>query len=202
MYREQVRIADDQKALLGSNSDGLLSNISILTAVQKGNEVVEDLPLPRGSTSRDSHSRSTIDYEGPSDSPVPSPAENRRIGKVSGSGRTGSQPPRSTHVEVVVKTDSFSESSERNSSKPKIVYAVRDEVAFKRKNEEGGHDWIQGEVTRIIGEGKSRRYEVKDPFPDPPGRKERSTKQLQEAFQSSVNTPQILCLPNGAHTKT
>ena len=42
-------------------------------------------------------------------------------------------------------------------------------MAFKRKlpggkPEEG--DWIQTEVVRVIGEGKSRRYEVKDIDPN------------------------------------
>jgi SAGA-associated factor 29 len=49
------------------------------------------------------------------------------------------------------------------------VYAKDEEVAFKRKVAGGKpdeQDWILGRVVRVIGEGKSRRYEVQDPFPD------------------------------------
>ncbi|KAF4630546.1 hypothetical protein G7Y89_g7591 [Cudoniella acicularis] len=166
MYREQVRIADNQKALIGSEgASGLLQSLNILTAVQKSNEEKEDMNGPRSTSTRDTHPRTTVDYD-VSDSPAPPSGDpyKRNVKGVSGDRRTSSQPPRNSAFEVVVKSDSVSEPSERT-GKPKIVYAIKDEVAFKRKNGDE-HDWIQGEVTRIIGEGKSRRYEVKDPFPD------------------------------------
>jgi SAGA-associated factor 29 len=48
------------------------------------------------------------------------------------------------------------------------VYCFGDEVAFNRKipGIANLQDWILGKVTRVIGEGKSRRYEIQDPFPD------------------------------------
>lgn len=165
MYREQVRIAESQKALIGSLSGqtGLLQTIDVLTGLVRHNENENEMAMPRGSGSRDS--RSTVDMDGPSDSPGPSPADTRRFGNVKGQGRTSSQPPRSSGVDALVTTGTPSEPSERNTTKPKVVYAVNDEVAFKRKSGEET-DWIQGQVTRVIGEGKSRRYEVKDPYPD------------------------------------
>ncbi|CAG8958409.1 hypothetical protein HYFRA_00011086 [Hymenoscyphus fraxineus] len=175
MYREMVEIADDEKAALGTaeDKDSALGKIDLLTTLTKHNEEEEkkekaSVSLSRGSTSRDSHNRAAIDYDGPSDSPGPSPADNRQVRKLGGGGgpaRTGSQPPR--NLDVIIRTsDSHSETAERSGNKPKIVYAVNDEVAFKRKSGDE-HDWIQGVVTRVIGEGKSRRYEVRDPYPDP-----------------------------------
>lgn len=176
MYREQVRISDNQKAYIGSDSsNGLLQNIGILMAVVRSNEEKEESATGRGSTSRDSHSRSAMEFDGPSDSPGPSPAENR-IRKVGAGGRTSSQPPR--NQDVAARTDGPTEPAERNISKPKIVYAIGDEVAFKRKSGEE-LDWIQGIVTRVIGEGKSRRYEVRDPYPD--------DKTLDTVYKSSAS---------------
>lgn len=177
MYREMVSIADDEKAALGTaeDKDSALGKIDLLTTLTKHNEEEEkkekqSVSLSRGSTSRDSHSRTAIEYDGPSDSPGPSPADNRAVRKLgAGPQRTGSQPPR--NLDVIIRTGEAHGEVERSGAgssgnKPKIVYAVNDEVAFKRKSGDE-HDWIQGVVTRVIGEGKSRRYEVRDPYPDP-----------------------------------
>lgn len=169
MYRRQVKIQEDSMALIGADiSSGVRQNVQLLTAMVKHNEEKIDQSLPRGSTSRDSRdsvSRNGMDLDGPSDSPGPPSAAERQARKL-GAGRTSSLPPRSSNMDVVIKTgDIPADSVERNSSRPKVVYAVHDEVAFKRKTGEET-DWIQGVVTRVIGEGKSRRYEVKDPYPD------------------------------------
>jgi SAGA-associated factor 29 len=172
LYRENVNIVEKLKSLLGTDTgSGTIQNLGILKALVDNNENTrEDVTVSRGSTSRDSHSRSAVDpYDGPSGSPGPSPAENRQIRKLGGGNpRNGSQPPRSG-VEVIINGPS--EPSERNANKPKIVYAKDDEVVFKRKMGDDS-DWIQGIVTRVIGEGKSRRYEVRDPYPDDAGKSE------------------------------
>ena len=169
LYRESLHLTESMQAILGTDgSSGSLQNLGILKALVDNNENTrEDVTTSRGSTSRDSHSRSAIDpFDGPSASPGPSPAENRQVRKLGGSNaRNGSQPPR--NLDVIIRADGPSESLDKNANKPKIVYSVGDEVAFKRKlNDE--IDWIQGIVTRVIGEGKSRRYEVRDPYPDNP----------------------------------
>jgi SAGA-associated factor 29 len=102
--------------------------------------------------------------DGSVDSPGPSPAENKIIRKL-GAGRPSSQPPRDKEKD----TDERSEPS-NNPSRTKITFALGAEVAFKPKiqNQTEEHDWIQGIVVKVIGEGKSRRYDVQDPFPDDP----------------------------------
>lgn len=74
--------------------------------------------------------------------------------------RTSSQPPRDR--------DEKEDKEPSNSSRPKVVFALGAEVAFKPKKVGAADqdDWIQGIVTKVIGEGKSRRYDVQDPFPD------------------------------------
>jgi hypothetical protein len=63
-----------------------------------------------------------------------------------------------------IRTETPSESIKRGSNKLK-VYAVGDEVSFKRRKGED-LDWIQGIVTRVVGDGKSRQYEIQDLYPD------------------------------------
>lgn len=151
LYREQVKVNDDIVAKV--KNEGITTTLTMMIEMKKQEEQAA------AEKARASSSRNGLDFDGPSDSPVPSPADNRQIKKL-GASRTGSQPPNRPE-------GTPSESSER-ASKPKIVYAQNEEVAFKRKTaarpEE--QDWILGKVSRVIGEGKSRRYEVEDPYPD------------------------------------
>ncbi|KAL5321383.1 hypothetical protein ACEPPN_009340 [Leptodophora sp. 'Broadleaf-Isolate-01'] len=161
LYREQVKIAEEQK--VRATDESLLTRITLLGDVQKTFEQEEGLQSARNSSSR----TSGIDFDGPSDSPVPSPADNRHVRKIGGS-RTSSQPPRSN----TDKLDGTAAEVSERASKPKIMYSLKEEVAFKRKlpsSKPEDQDWIQGEVVRVIGEGKSRRYDVKDIDPDAVG---------------------------------
>ncbi|EPE27253.1 hypothetical protein GLAREA_03168 [Glarea lozoyensis ATCC 20868] len=155
LYRENVSIAENMKTILGSDGgSGAVQNLGILKALVENNENTrEDVTTSRGSTSRDSHSRSAVDpFDGPSASPGPSAAENRQVRKLGGgNARTGSQPPR--NLDVIIP----SEPAERNADKKKSPILLETKLLSNEK-------W--GIVTRVIGEGKSRRYEVRDPYPD------------------------------------
>jgi len=65
------------------------------------------------------------------------------------------------------ETDDITKSSE-HAKEPKMLFAQGEEVAFRRKipGMTDEQDWILGRVVRVIGDGKSRRYEVQDPYPD------------------------------------
>lgn len=162
MYREQVRIAEEQKAFLAENLPGMEEKIGLLGAIVRGNEDETSNPQAgRGGSSRSS----AFDFDGPSDSPGPT-AENKHVRKIA-NNRTGSIPPKASEVPAKGDTTPI-EAPERIEKKPKVVFAVGEEVAFKRKipGKLEEQDWIQGKVTRVIGEGKSRRYDVQDPFPE------------------------------------
>jgi SAGA-associated factor 29 len=179
LYREQVKIAEAQKAFLAEHKGLLDEKIGVLLGVVRHNEEAAEAPAPAG---RASNSRSSaMDFDGPSDSPAPSSAENRHVRKV-GTGRTSSQPPRGSDS---IRGDATpSEAVERSVSKPKVVFSMGEEVAFKRKipGKTEEQDWIQGIVTRVIGEGKSRRYDVQDPFPD-----EAASKPGEFTYKSSAS---------------
>jgi SAGA-associated factor 29 len=63
------------------------------------------------------------------------------------------------------------EEKESYSGRTKITFALGAEVVFRPKlpGQTEEHNWIQVIVIKIIGEGKSRRYDVQDPFPDDAG---------------------------------
>lgn len=156
LYREQVKLTESSQALLAESE--IITKVEILKTVVKHNyEEPFEGTASRSSNAR--HSRSTMEFDGPSDSPVPSPAENKHIRKHAGPGRTSSQPPS-------IK-DEKEDREPSNPSRTKIVFALGAEVAFKPKvqGQAEEHDWIQGIVVKVIGEGKSRRYDVQDPFP-------------------------------------
>lgn len=151
LYREGVKLSDEEKVHLG---ESMRNNLTLMIEMMRTKEQAAAEKAARAG------SRTTgLDFDGPSDSPIPSPADNRQIKKI-GTSRTGSQPPNRPE-------GTPSEANERT-SKPKITYVQNEEVAFKRKTpgKPEEQDWILGKVVRVIGEGKSRRYEVEDPFPD------------------------------------
>ena len=132
----------------------------------EGNEG-KRLAASRASSSRDPQS---LDFDGPFDSPVPSPAENKHIRKI-GPGRLSSQPPRDKEASKEDKEDR-KEGSSSSVARTRITFHVGQEVAVRPKfaNQTQEQDWIKGIVVKVIGEGKSRRYDVRDAEPDDPNK--------------------------------
>lgn len=163
LYREEVKLAEASK---GMNIAELISKVEVLKGLVDHNEEKKGQSTStRISKSRES--QSAMDFDGPSDSPVPSPAENKHIRKGTAASRTSSLPPRDKdHKEDKEEKEKETVSTGRT----KITFALNAEVAFKPKPQTPTQepDWIQGVVVKVIGEGKSRRYDVKDPFPDHP----------------------------------
>ncbi|THV49445.1 hypothetical protein BGAL_0194g00040 [Botrytis galanthina] len=172
--REGVKVSESTAVALRQT----IEKLSILLALIKGNEA------ERGSNSRESHGRSSVtDDVGSTDSPVPSPAENKHVRKM-GNGRTSSLPPKgkdtsrkSENEEPSTSTNAGSTAGTNNnntsttsgtSGTKKIEFSKGQEVAFKPRpgSPFTEMDWIQGKVAKVIGDGKSRRYRVEDVAPD------------------------------------
>jgi SAGA-associated factor 29 len=160
----------------------MLQKLQLLRALVDHNEGLAAEPLRRGGSSRDGNRGSAMDIDGASDSPAPSPLMDKPFHrKDRGAGRSSLPPKDSSHTPIKqesteaagsstvigsVTASSASGGAEVN-SKGKITFAMGAEVAFRPKatgSEEP--EWIQGVVVKIIGEGKSRRYDVQDPEPD------------------------------------
>lgn len=145
---------------------------------------------------RDKAERDLYDFDGAGDSPMPSPvgAHARKLGgggsSVAGgagpssdrSGNRDSVPPRSGDRDTPSKADSVepqayaSTLSAAGSVRAKVVFVKGQDVVFKPKpvNPTETREWYLGKVQQVIGEGKARRYKVKDEDPDqePEDRKE------------------------------
>jgi SAGA-associated factor 29 len=156
-------LAEDTKSL---DLPALINKIEILKGMVEHNEG-KRLAASRASNSRDP--QNAMDFDGPSDSPVPSPAENKHIRKM-GPGRPSSQPPRDKDSLKEEKEERVKEGS--SAARTRITFELNEEVAFKPKiaNQTQEQDWIKGIVVKVIGEGKSRRYDVRDAEPDDPNK--------------------------------
>ncbi|PQE07847.1 SAGA-associated factor 29 protein [Rutstroemia sp. NJR-2017a WRK4] len=153
--RDGVRVSETT----AYNIKMVLEKITLLLAMVRASEA------ERGSAPREAHGRSSVtDFDGPADSPIPSPAENKHVRKI-GNGRTSSLPPKGKDTP---RKSENGESVSSSAGTKKIEFTKGQEVAFKPKPEYPANetDWIQGKVTRVIGEGKSRRYKVEDVAPD------------------------------------
>lgn len=163
-YRQQVKLAEDS----GPISAELASHYSILKALKT--DEPEFKPSKRGASSRDT-ARPTIDsLDGPADSPAPSPVvANSRKERLAAPRGTSSKDP-SVQLEDADPIDAKLLKSA--TGKIKVVYERGDEVAWKPKakvlptGEVVQEDWILATVVTVIGDGKSRRYEVQDQEPD------------------------------------
>lgn len=178
LLRENVHISED---ILERGKD-LKGMLSILKALRVSSE---DIPSSSSSRQRQpprDTSRSVPDMDGPSDSPAPSPVVDRAARRNGGtSSARGSIPPRDRDT-TAASEEAESVDAPTKPGKVTITYIQGADVAFKPKipNSEES-DWILGTVVKVIGEGKSRRYDVQDPEPD------ERTKQLP-VFRTSASS--------------
>lgn len=165
LYRAQVKGGDAAIEEI----ENTINQIKILKALVEHNEnKAPDGPRQRNNISRDTPS-SRIEIDSAVDSPAPSPMADKPRKDRTGSSRS-SLPPK----DVPVKQESAEATSNSGmggaevNAKGKIYFTLGAVVAFRPKPSPGNEepDWIQGEVVKIIGEGKSRRYDVQDPEPD------------------------------------
>ncbi|KAJ9145052.1 SAGA-associated factor 29 [Pleurostoma richardsiae] len=133
---------------------------------------------------RDRDPASLYEFDGAGDSPVPSPigSHTRKLGGGAGggaasdrSGNRDSVPPRGGDRDTPAKADSAEPQlpgagPASAAQRSKVTFIKGQDVAFKPKPANPGEstDWYLGKVQQVLGEGKSRRYKVKDEDPDLP----------------------------------
>jgi SAGA-associated factor 29 len=124
------------------------------------------------------------DFDNTADSPVPSPIGPAHRGKLGGGGSTAAGSDRSGNRDSVppsrggdrdtpAKADSVEPQPGPGAGaaqRSKITFVKGQDVVFKPKpgNANETTDWFLGKVQQVLGEGKSRRYKVKDEDPDLP----------------------------------
>lgn len=132
----------------------------------------------------DKDKQDLYDFDGAMvDSPHPSPiggGHARKLGvraggpssdRSGGNGGRDSVPPRDTPSKAgsaePATTGITGSVVGSSATRAKVVFAEAQDVAFKPKSSETG-EWFLGKVKRVTGEGKGRRYIVKDEDPDLP----------------------------------
>ncbi|KAI9742151.1 MAG: SAGA HAT/Core module component [Claussenomyces sp. TS43310] len=197
LIREHIKLSEDMLSIGRTGEDNTVQKLGILKAMVEHNESSQAEPPRRVATSRDA-SR-PLELDGAADSPAPSPIgdKSHRKDRLGVSAGRGSLPPREASIKVE-GADSMGGGIELN-AKGKITFALGAEVAFRPKATGAEEpDWIQGTVVKVIGEGKSRRYDVQDPEPDEVTRK---PGQIYRTSASSMVTIPPLGQPLGDYPR-
>jgi SAGA-associated factor 29 len=195
-----VKLGDEIQTIGKTGDDNVTQKIGLLKAMVEHNEreKAPSEPLRRGASSRDGSSRGMgMDVDGGIDSPAPSPVADKAFRKDRLGGSRGSMPPKEPSIKLE-NADPVNGGIEFN-AKGKITFAMGAEVAFRPKATGAEEpEWIQGVVVKIIGEGKSRRYDVQDPEPDEVTKK---PGQIYRTSASSMVTIPPLSQPLGDYPR-
>lgn len=164
LQREQVKLSEQILSAGRTGDTPLIERLKVLRGLQSHNEGASAEPSRRGGPSRE---KSSMDLDVASESPAPSPMVDKPNRKDRGLGvNRSSQPPKEAAASA--KGSAEPAPSYEIDAKGKITFNVKAEVAFLPKSNDSNveTEWIQGVVVSVIGQGKSRRYEVQDPEPD------------------------------------
>ncbi|TPX06705.1 uncharacterized protein E0L32_002201 [Thyridium curvatum] len=183
----------ESRGTLGSSRSGsaLLSGSGGRSASRAGTRERGE----KGEKEKDKDPSSLYDFDGAGDSPVPSPigGHTRKLGGSGGGGGGGpssdrsgnrdSVPPRGGDRDTPAKADSVEPQVPGSAAqRSRMNFVKGQDVAFKAKPANAdNYDWFLGKVQQVLGEGKSRRYKVKDEDPDIP------TEQRQE-YRTSASS--------------
>ncbi|OBT64437.1 hypothetical protein VE03_05742 [Pseudogymnoascus sp. 23342-1-I1] len=176
LQREQVKLSEQILAAGKTGDTPLIERLQLLRGLQSHNEGASAEPSRRGG-GLSSREKSSMDLDIASESPAPSPMVDKphRKDRTGLNASRGSQPPKESAAATAkesagatAKEPAQPRPSYEVDAKGKITFNMDAEVAFRPKYADSNVDseWIQGVVVKIIGEGKSRRYDVQDPEPD------------------------------------
>ncbi|KAI9799765.1 MAG: hypothetical protein M1833_003884 [Piccolia ochrophora] len=174
LYREGLKLAEEEQKILNEDHNGAIQNLGLLTALRNATEneaprVVAPL--------KSRNPKRKLEGDGTADSPAPSPSVLPPTGRLkSVSGRSGSVPsvPKEVKDMALKVDDALSDrhvDGAKGTSAEKAGLLVKDaEVAYKQSKQKGVEgEWIQCIIISVSGEGKHKRYEVQDPEPDEHG---------------------------------
>ena len=196
LYREGLRLAEEEQKILNDDPHGVIQNISLLSALRSASEA-EPPRAAANVKSRSSAKRKLDAFDGGSDSPALSPntASSATVGhaRLKGAGgRSGSVPytPKDGKDGAAKADDGSSNGTPAVTDKMDLL-VKKAEVAYKQGRQKGAEgDWIQCIIISVSGEGKNKRfvrslsdhcafgfartkancrYEVQDPEPDENG---------------------------------
>lgn len=188
MYREGLKLAEEEQKILNEEPNDVIKNVGILTALRTASEIE-----PRNNSQSKSRNpkRQKLDTDGTVDSPGPSPGAPISAAKVKATTvRAGSVPivkePKEPK-EPIVKAEEGSEGVKGPSAEKAGKFFIGAEVAYRLAKAKEDPQWIQCEIINIDTAGNKKRcvlrsvsvscrsaddlarYEVQDPEPDDNG---------------------------------
>ncbi|KAL8677830.1 MAG: hypothetical protein Q9186_005775 [Xanthomendoza sp. 1 TL-2023] len=171
LYREGVKLAEEEQKILNEEPNDVIKNVGILTALRTASEIE-----PRNNSQSKSRNpkRQKLDTDGTVDSPGPSPVHPIAAAKAkAGAVRAGSVPivkePKESK-EPVVKAEEGSEGVKGPSAEKAGKFFIGAEVAYRLAKTKEDPQWIQCEIINIVDTaGNKKKYEVQDPEPDDNG---------------------------------
>lgn len=161
LYREGVRLAEEEEKILKEEPNDVIKNIEILAALRSASET-EPVRPPQVVAKSRQVKRQKIETDGAADSPappIPSPSVVLPAARVKDikTVRTGSV-PREVKQEPVVKVEEGSEGSKGPAGERAGKFFVGAEVAYKQaKQKEDGSQWIQCNITSIAEVANKKR---------------------------------------------
>jgi len=165
LYREGVKLAEEEEKILKEEPNDVIKNIEILAALRSASETEPVRPSTTVNKSRNPK-RQKLETDGAAESPAPIPSLSvvlpaARI-KGSSSVRSGSVPPtREVKPEVSVKVEEGIEGSKGPAGEKAGKFFVGAEVAYRQvKPKEDGSQWIQCNITSIADVGNKKRCQL------------------------------------------
>lgn len=162
LYREGVRLAEEEEKILKEEPNDVIKHIEILAVLRSASET-EPVRLPQAVVKSRQVKRQKVDTDGASDSPapqIPSPSVVLPAARVKDikSVRTGSVPREVKQEQVVVKVEEGSEASKGPAGERAGKFFIGAEVAYKQsKQKEDGSQWIQCNITFITEVANKKR---------------------------------------------
>ncbi|KZF19626.1 hypothetical protein L228DRAFT_285573 [Xylona heveae TC161] len=168
LYREGLKLAEEEQKILKEEPNDVVKNISILTALRSASET----DPPRSSNPlKPRNPKRRLETDGAGDSPGPSSGTSSAGQRFKGSnGRSTSVPFGREGREVTVKLEDGAETPKNPFAEKYGQLVVGADVAYKQSKAKGVEgDWIQCNISAVLGEGNKRRYEVQDAAPEDNG---------------------------------
>ena len=161
LYREGVRLAEDEQKMLNEEPSDVIKNVGILAALRTASETEPNRtaqPIkPRNPK------RQKLDTDGAADLPsAPSPGLPPPLNKLKGQNVMRSvSVPRQPPAEPIIKIEEGFEGSKGSAGERAGKFFIGAEVAYKQtKPKEDGSQWIQCDIINITGDGNKKKFDV------------------------------------------
>lgn len=158
LYREGVRLAEEEKKILHEEPCDVIKNLGLLQALRTASET-EPPRNAQPPKSRNQKNKQKIELDGAADSPGPSPSIVAPSKQKGSSVRSGSVPSNKDIKESSVKIEEGIEGGKGPFAERAGKLFVGAEVAYKQvKMKEDGSQWIQCTIMSISEVGNKKRF--------------------------------------------